>query len=148
MRVYKTKQFGKFSRREGLDDGRLWKAAREIADGNPDADLGGGVFKQRVARPGGGKSGGYRTVVLHKRGDAYVLTYGFPKSAQANISAAELDAFRELADVYGGFSNRDFLDAIASKELSEIKSEPHEDEHEEDEGYKASAQDSGAQRHS
>lgn len=77
VKVYKTRRFGKFWKSEGLPDDKLWKAAREVADGDFDADLGGGVFKQRVARPGRGKSAGYRTLILHKRGEAYIFSYGF-----------------------------------------------------------------------
>ena len=62
-----------------------------------DADLGGGVIKQRIARSGGGKSGGYRTVILFRRGHRAFFIYGFAKNRFENISAAELREFRTLA---------------------------------------------------
>ena len=61
MKVFKTKSFGRFARKKGLEDALLLKAAADAAAGRIDADLGGGVIKQRVARKGGGKSGGFRT---------------------------------------------------------------------------------------
>lgn len=68
MSVYLTKEFARFARKAGLADAKLLRAAREVAAGRYDADLGGGVFKQRVAREGGGKSGGFRTIVLFRVG--------------------------------------------------------------------------------
>ena len=54
-----------------------------------DADLGGSLYKKRVARPGGGKSGGYRTLVSARIGNRYVFLYGFPKNDKANITQDE-----------------------------------------------------------
>ena len=68
MRVYKVKIFNRFQRREGISDASLVKAVRDAANGLIDADLGGGLIKQRIARSGGGKSGGYRTVLAYRRG--------------------------------------------------------------------------------
>ena len=55
-----------------------------------DADLGGGVIKQRIARAGQGKSGGSRSIILFKRNKRAVF---------ANIKANDLVAFRELAAI-------------------------------------------------
>jgi hypothetical protein len=61
-----------------------------------DADLG-GVIKQRIAPPGHGKSGGYRTLILFHKGERAVFIYGFAKSARANIDADEEKQFKEAA---------------------------------------------------
>lgn len=66
--VYKTKEFSKFARKADLGGAELLEAAKAVASGQSDADLGGGVFKQRIARQGGGKSGGFRTIILFKVG--------------------------------------------------------------------------------
>jgi hypothetical protein len=68
MSVYKTKEFSKFARKAKLASAELLEAAQAVAAGQLDADLGGGVFKQRIAREGGGKSGGFRTIILFKVG--------------------------------------------------------------------------------
>lgn len=60
-----------------------------------DADLGGGVIKQRVARPGEGRSGGYRTLILYRQAHRAFFVYGFAKSQQANISGEEAAALQE-----------------------------------------------------
>lgn len=97
MRAFKIKSFNNFARRENISEGRLFAALEEILAGNPDASLGGGLYKQRVAREGGGKSGGYRVILcLHKEDRAFFLM-GFAKSGRANLTRGELEAFRELA---------------------------------------------------
>ena len=65
-----------------------------------DADLGGGVVKQRVARPGQGRSGGYRTIVLYRSGTRAIFAFGFAKSRKDDLEPDELEAYRELAKVY------------------------------------------------
>ena len=70
------------------------------ASRNADADLGGGVVKQRVARPGAGKSGGYRTIILLRRETRAIFVYGFAKNERANIEDDELADFKKLAKLY------------------------------------------------
>jgi hypothetical protein len=61
------------------------------------ADLGGGVIKQRIARFGQGKSGGFRTMILFKAGYRAFFVHGFAKKETANIRDNELAALRRLA---------------------------------------------------
>ena len=61
-------------------------AQRELID----ADLGVGLIKQRVARPGQGRSGGWRTWMAFRSQDRTVFLYGFAKSERANIGPDEL----------------------------------------------------------
>jgi hypothetical protein len=68
-----------------------------MADGLFDADLGGGLLKKRVARPGQGKSGGYRTLVATNKGNRWVFVYGFPKNERSNIDSDEEEALKKLA---------------------------------------------------
>ncbi len=79
MNVYKTKTFARFARKAGVVDAQLMAAATEVIQGRFDADLGGGVFKQRVARVGGGKSGGLRTLIAFRIGASCFFVYGFAK---------------------------------------------------------------------
>ncbi|MDP2098163.1 MAG: type II toxin-antitoxin system RelE/ParE family toxin [Methylobacter sp.] len=65
--------------------------------GQIDADLGGGVIKQRIARPGGGKSKGYRSIVLYRKDDRAFFVFGFPKSEQDNIREDEEVQFKKMA---------------------------------------------------
>ncbi|MBB6249901.1 hypothetical protein FHS74_000434 [Nitrospirillum iridis] len=57
MRIFKTKGVTRFTRRERIADASLKEAVDRAERGIIDADLGGGLIKQRVARPGQGRSG-------------------------------------------------------------------------------------------
>jgi hypothetical protein len=96
-RVFKTRWFERFARKEKIPDAVLLDAVGRAEKGHLDADLGGGVIKQRIARPGQGKSGGYRTIIFFRRRERAVFTYGFAKSERANIDAGEEKQFKEAA---------------------------------------------------
>jgi hypothetical protein len=98
LSVYKTKPFARFGRKALITDAELWKAARLANDGLIDADLGGGVIKQRIARSREGKSGGSRSIILFKKGDRAVYVYGFEKKDKSNIGYSDLIGFRALAE--------------------------------------------------
>lgn len=98
-RVFKNNWFERYARKEQLSDAALLDAVLRAEAGLIDADLGGGVIKQRVARPGKGKSGGYRTLILFREGDRAIFAYGFAKSAMANIPKAELTLLRKAAAI-------------------------------------------------
>ena len=104
-----------------MADDSLMEAAASVAAGNFDTDLGGHVFKQRVARAGQGKSGGFRTIILFKACVHSVFAYGFAKNEKANITAKELAALKRLAAVLLGFSEIELARAIESGELTEVK---------------------------
>ncbi len=85
-----------------------------------DADLGGGVIKQRVARAGQGKSGGYRTLILFRQGNRAIFAFGFAKSAQANISKADLALLRDAATEALEWNDEELDRLVASGALVEI----------------------------
>lgn len=128
MTVFATKEFARFARESRLSADRLFQAAAEVMDGRFDADLGGGVFKQRVARDGGGKSGGFRTIVVFRAGDHSFFVHGFAKSDKANVSAKELKALRQLANVLLGFSDEELRTARGAGELVEVVRNDEEQE--------------------
>ena len=97
MRIFKNKWFTRYARRENIDDASLCQAIAQINQNAVDANLGGGVIKQRIARPGDGKSGGFRVIILFRVDDLAFFVYGFAKSERGNIAANELKAFRKLA---------------------------------------------------
>lgn len=94
MRIFKTKWFARFARKEGVEDAALVAAIRQIEVGRVDADLGGGIVKQRVARRGQGKSGGYRTIIAYRSGDRAVFLHGFAKSDVDNIDTDDLERLK------------------------------------------------------
>jgi hypothetical protein len=109
--LYLTKEFARQTRRSVLSDDGLREAIDRADDGKVDADLGGGLIKQRVARPGEGRSGGLRTVVAYRRGKRAIFLHLFAKARQANLGPAELETLRKLAGIY------DALDDIQLDQL-------------------------------
>ncbi len=99
IRIYKSRWFAKFANREGISDATLVAAIDLANRGLIDADLGGGLIKQRVAREGGGKSGGYRTLVFFRHEERAIFAFGFAKSDKANLSAAELKVYKQAAKI-------------------------------------------------
>ena len=97
MRILKNRWFDKFARKQAIADAALIEAVARAERGQIDADLGGGVIKQRVAREGGGKSGGYRTLILFRASARAVFVFGFAKSGKANVTTRELWELRQAA---------------------------------------------------
>jgi hypothetical protein len=120
VRLYKLKAFARFQRREQIADRALGKAVRRTEDGLVDADLGGGLIKQRVARPGQGKSGGFRTIIAYRRGDRAVFLYGFAKSERENLNDDELSYWQRVARVYLALTDDAMEAAVAGDELIEV----------------------------
>jgi len=120
-RIFKNGWFERFARKERLSDSVLLEAARRAESGLVDADLGGHVIKQRVARAGQGKSGGYRTLILFRQGERAIFAFGFAKSAQANISKTDLALLRDAAAEALGWTQEELDRLVASGALTEIK---------------------------
>ncbi len=121
MRVLKNKAFARFARKARLPDAVLCEVVRNATRGLVDADLGGGVIKQRIARSGGGKSGGFRTIILFQAGTRAFFVHGFAKNEQDNIDAAELAAFKLLATQLLAYDDAALAKVIAAGTLMEIK---------------------------
>ncbi len=120
MRVFKTRPFGPFVRSEKISEEALREAIARANAGRIDADLGGGVIKQRVARRGEGKSGGFRTIILFRRGERAFFVYGFAKSDRDNIAPDELKAFRRLAAEMLKLDEAALAAAMANGTLTEV----------------------------
>ena len=97
MEIYKNRWFDRWARKQGLTSSSLCAAVREMAAGLYDADLGSGLLKKRIARPGQGKSGGFRTLVATNKGARWVFVFGFPKNERSNIDKDEEQALKTLA---------------------------------------------------
>jgi len=96
VQVFKTKWFARFARNELIADTSLREAIERVESGLIDADLGGGLIKQRVARQGKGRSGGYRTIIAYHAETKAFFLYGFAKSDQDNIGEDELIALKKF----------------------------------------------------
>jgi hypothetical protein len=120
MRIFKNKSFTRFARKARLDDPVLCEAIRNAELGLIDADLGGGVIKQRIARPGKGKSGGFRVMILYKRATRAVFVYGFAKNERANITRDEVATLKELAGEILAYDDTALAKAVAFGTLIEV----------------------------
>jgi hypothetical protein len=116
MRVFKGKQFSRWASDEAISDADLCLAAMEAFAGQFEADLGGYLFKKRIARSDGGKSGGYRTILGFRKSDSQRIffLYGFPKNARANITSREQSALSTNATALVGLTDQQ-VEALKAK---------------------------------
>ena len=85
------------------------------------AYLGGGVVKQRIARPGQGKSGGFRTLIVFRAGKRAIFVHGFAKSEKDNIEEDELLALKRLAAELLAYDDKTLARVLATGVLVEVK---------------------------
>ena len=93
---------------------------KQLEAGQPDADLGGDVYKMRIARSGEGKSGGYRVVVFFRSEDRTFFVYGFAKSDRSNIDKGELRIFKDDAKDDFSLTDEQIRDRIRKGTLIEV----------------------------
>lgn len=120
MRVFKNKSFARFCRKARIADAVLCGAVDAASRGLIDADLGGGVIKQRIARHGEGKSGGFRTIILFQICERAFFVHGFAKNERDNIRDEELDAFKMLAAMMMAYGDDALDKAIENGTLTEV----------------------------
>ncbi|MDR0552148.1 MAG: type II toxin-antitoxin system RelE/ParE family toxin [Spirochaetaceae bacterium] len=120
MRVFKNKWFVRFAEKAGITDDDLRKAALEIEAGTVDANYGGDVYKKRIARKGGGKRSGYRSIVFFRRGEKMFFVYGFAKSSRDNISEKEERQLKKESRKYLGYSDEALTTLKKAGQITEI----------------------------
>jgi len=118
--IYKTKVFDRWANEQGLTDQSLCQAVKEMSSGLIDADLGGGLYKKRVARTGQGKSGGFRTLVATNRGDRWIFVFGFAKNERDNINKKEQESLKVLANQLLALPKQDLLRMQSKFKLIEV----------------------------
>lgn len=120
-RIFKNKWFSRFARKESIVDADLCAAISNVEKGLIEADLGGGVVKQRIAQAQEGKSGGYRSIILFRSDDKAFFVYGFAKSKRNNINQDELAGFKALADEMLGYDDATLARSLKSGAITEVK---------------------------
>ena len=121
MRIFKSKWFQRFAAKEQITDAALRDAVNRAERGQIDADLGGGVIKQRIARSGRGRPKGYRTIIFFRRGIRAFFMYGFSKSQRANIDDHELRQFKEAAKHVMALSESQLAELLERGDFVEVK---------------------------
>ena len=120
MRIFKNKWFQRFSSTEDIGDATLCKAVDDAERGLVDADLGGGVIKQRIARKGEGGSGGFRSIIFYRQSERAFFVFGFAKSRTENIRRDELRAFKKLAKEMLALSDSEIEAMKKTRALTEV----------------------------
>jgi hypothetical protein len=115
-----TKNFRRFRRKQGIADAALWEAVYRVERGLVDANLGGGLIKQRVSRPGEGRRGGFRTVIAYRVGDRAVFLFGFAKSDQANLSREDERDLKDYGALLLALDAGGIRKMLAEQELTEL----------------------------
>jgi hypothetical protein len=123
LRIFKTKWFAHFARRARIGDRLLQEAIERVERGIIDADLAGGVIKQRLARQGQGRSGGYRVLIAYQRSRRAVFLYGFAKSERDNIADDELATLRDIATAWLRMDSSRLERALAEGRAEEVNYE-------------------------
>lgn len=120
IRIFKNKPFARFASKNDISDADLCKAVNNAVRGLIAADLGGGVIKQRIARRGSGKSGGFRVMIFFRIGKLAILVHGFAKNEVDNIRPDELVALKKLASEMLVYGDAELQKAVASGVLVEV----------------------------
>jgi hypothetical protein len=120
LRIFKTRTLAKFTRQHGVSDESLVEAVQRAKRGLIDADLGGQIIKQRVARPGQGKRGGFR-MLIGFGSDRAVYLFGFAKNERENISHGELLSLREIAASFLNAGAKEIVRALNDGTLIEVQ---------------------------
>jgi hypothetical protein len=120
LRVFKTKRFAKWAKKEKLGDDALCGAVKEISQGLVEAKLGELVYKKRVASRGRGKRGSSRTLVAFQYKTRAFFMFGFEKNKLSNIAAVELSQLNIMADRFVNFNDAELRYALDESELIEV----------------------------
>jgi hypothetical protein len=123
MRIFKNAWFVRFARAQKISDDVLREAILRVESGQVDADIGGGVVKQRIARLGQGKSKGYRTIILLREGHRAFFVYGFAKSGRDNIRKDEEEQFKNMARHVLRLSDSQLSTLITEGQFEEVRSD-------------------------
>ncbi len=123
MRIFKTHEFAKWSKKQNVTDKAIRNVVVEMQKGLIYAEIGDGLCKQQIACPGQGKRGGHRTLVAFKKNDRAVFVFGFSKNDRCNIDEQEEELYRKLAKYYLNLSDKEIDKMLSKKTLIELSYE-------------------------
>lgn len=121
MRIFKHRNFNEWSKSEKITDDILIEAVKEMERGLYEANLGSSLYKKRVALPGKGKSGSYRTLIAFKKGTKAFFIYGFAKNVRTNIDDREEKIYRQLAKDFLNMDDATIKNMIVKGKLFEVQ---------------------------
>lgn len=121
MRIFKTRLFAKWAKKEKITDDLLRQSVSEMERGLVDANLGSHVYKKRLPSKGQGKRGGARTILVYQISQKVFFVFGYSKNEKANITDEEKKLAKELAKEMLAFSDRQLSKLIEAGKLIEVK---------------------------
>lgn len=121
MRIFKNQWIEKFVKKHKISDSELLEAVERADNGLIDADLGGGVIKQRIARQGQGRSGGYRSLIFFRHGEWAFFMTAFAKNDRENITDKELAELKKAAAIILAMTETDIEQAKSNGTFTEIQ---------------------------
>jgi len=121
MKKLKTKFFGKWQNKTDLTDKDLNNAIKNLVESKSAPGIGKFLFKVRVAREDSGKSGGYRTIIVFRKGEIALFAYGFGKSEKDNLAKDELKYWKQFAKDICGLDQNQVRKAIDKGEFFELE---------------------------
>jgi hypothetical protein len=120
MRIFKTRLFHRWAMKVGIDNVKLVEAVKAMNDGHYEANLGGCLFKKRIAWGHLGKRGGFRTIIVFTKNDKAFFIYGYAKNVQSNMTIKEKKIYKKLAGILLAYDNKQLNVAIRHHELIEV----------------------------
>ncbi|MHC6201828.1 type II toxin-antitoxin system RelE/ParE family toxin [Breznakiellaceae bacterium SP9] len=127
MRIFKNKTFTRYAQKEGISDDELRAIVPQRKANQADANLGGAVYKMRVARSGEGKAGAYRIIVYFRSGERVFFVHGFAKSDLSNISDTQLLGFKVTAKYLLSLTDKELELVLKTGTFKEITEDNHEE---------------------
>ena len=121
MRVFKNGWFRRYAEREHISDAALKEAIVRAREGLIDANLGGGLIKQRIARSGQGRSSGFRSVIVYRQGEVAFFVFGFAKNSVDNLNVVELREFRKMASYLLTLDDSQIDELMRCGQIEEVK---------------------------
>jgi len=121
MRIFKTLAFDRWATKTKLYDKSLRQAALEVEQGQYEANLGGCLYKKRIALGNRGKSSGVRSIIAFKRENKAIFVYGFSKKQKANVTPDELVALKKLCKIYFAYTDEQIENILKIKEFIEVE---------------------------
>lgn len=121
MRIFRNQWITKFAKKHKISDSELIEAVERADKGVIDADLGGGVIKQRIARQGQGRSGGYRSLIFFRRGERAFFMTAFAKNDRENITNKELAELKKAAAIILAMTETDIEQVKLNGTFTEIQ---------------------------
>jgi hypothetical protein len=120
VKVFKYTRFSRFASKEGITDHELLEVVDQLEAEQADANLGGDVYKVRIARQGEGKSGGHRVIVYFRNEHRTFFSYGFSKNDRGSISEKDLKRFKLDAKSRLSYTDEQIMELVKNGTLIEI----------------------------